>query len=257
MQMGTTHRPRRARHLRAVARRVRSCRAATRADSCCDVTEPWLTTLRGLASYTRPEGRRAGQHDDPVGAHRRERERQQRHVARRPTTRSRTPSCSQLLGRLPAGASAAQNTTVNLLAPSELYPLERRTEVDIRLAKILRFGRIAARRRRRPLQPVQREHDDDLPADVPLHEQRRDLAGADGHPGAAARAVQRHDVVLIDCRFTAPPQAAARRCPGDRWRTARSAASWTAPCSGTSDDRRAPTAARRRRRLQETHWRRR
>jgi hypothetical protein len=47
----------------------------------------------------------------------------------------------QLLGRLPAGASAAQNTTVNLLAPSELYPLARRTEVDIRLAKILRFGR--------------------------------------------------------------------------------------------------------------------
>ena len=46
----------------------------------------------------------------------------------------------QLLGRLPAGASAAQNTTVNLLAPSELYPLERRTEVDIRIAKILRFG---------------------------------------------------------------------------------------------------------------------
>ena len=45
-----------------------------------------------------------------------------------------------LLGRLPAGASAAQNTTVNLLAPSELYPLERRTEVDVRLAKILRFG---------------------------------------------------------------------------------------------------------------------
>jgi hypothetical protein len=46
----------------------------------------------------------------------------------------------QLLGRLPAGASAAQNTTVNLLSPSELYPLERRTEIDIRLAKILRFG---------------------------------------------------------------------------------------------------------------------
>ena len=47
----------------------------------------------------------------------------------------------QLLGRLPAGATAAQNTTVNLLAPSELYPLERRTEVDVRFAKILRFGR--------------------------------------------------------------------------------------------------------------------
>ena len=46
----------------------------------------------------------------------------------------------QLLGRLPAGAFATGNTTVNLLAPSELYPLDRRTEVDIRIAKILRFG---------------------------------------------------------------------------------------------------------------------
>jgi hypothetical protein len=46
----------------------------------------------------------------------------------------------RLLGRLPAGASAAQNTTVNLLSPSALYPLDRRTEVDIRVAKILRFG---------------------------------------------------------------------------------------------------------------------
>jgi hypothetical protein len=46
----------------------------------------------------------------------------------------------QLLGRLPAGASAAQTTTVNLLAPSELYPLTRRTEVDMRFAKILRFS---------------------------------------------------------------------------------------------------------------------
>ena len=45
----------------------------------------------------------------------------------------------QLLGRLPAGASAAQTTTVNLLAPSELYPLTRRNEVDMRIAKILRF----------------------------------------------------------------------------------------------------------------------
>jgi hypothetical protein len=29
---------------------------------------------------------------------------------------------------------------VNLLAPSELYPLTRRTEVDIRIAKTLRYS---------------------------------------------------------------------------------------------------------------------
>jgi hypothetical protein len=29
---------------------------------------------------------------------------------------------------------------VNLLAPSQLYPLTRRTEVDMRFAKILRIG---------------------------------------------------------------------------------------------------------------------
>jgi hypothetical protein len=29
---------------------------------------------------------------------------------------------------------------VNLLAPSELYPLTRRTEVDVRIAKILRLS---------------------------------------------------------------------------------------------------------------------
>ena len=46
----------------------------------------------------------------------------------------------QLLGRLPAGAFATGTTTVNLLAPSELYPLTRRTEMDIRIAKTLRFS---------------------------------------------------------------------------------------------------------------------
>ena len=103
----------------------------------------------------------------------------------------------QLLGRLPAGASAAQNTTVNLLAPSELYPLERRTEVDIRLAKITALWPLAARRRVRPVQPVQLQHDDQLPADVSVFEQRRDVARPDGHPGAAPRPVQRDVVVLI------------------------------------------------------------
>ena len=108
------------------------------ADS-CSVTEPWLTSLRGLASYRIPKV----------------------DVLASTTVRSVRTNASEnasngsslsanyqipnsvlvtFLGRLPAGASAAQNTTVNLLSPSELYPLARRTEVDVRLAKILRFG---------------------------------------------------------------------------------------------------------------------
>jgi hypothetical protein len=43
------------------------------------------------------------------------------------------------LGRLPAGALATGTTTVNLLRPSDLYPLERRTQIDVRFAKILRI----------------------------------------------------------------------------------------------------------------------
>jgi hypothetical protein len=45
-----------------------------------------------------------------------------------------------LQGRLPAGASANGTTTVNLLANGDLYPDERLTQVDMRFAKIVRFG---------------------------------------------------------------------------------------------------------------------
>jgi hypothetical protein len=111
---------------------------SNRLDS-CDVTEPWLTAVRGLASYSIPK-------IDVLAS---------TTIRSTKTTASENASngtslngnyqipntvVQTLLGRLPAGASAAQNTTVNLLAPSEVYPLERRTEVDIRLAKIMRFG---------------------------------------------------------------------------------------------------------------------
>jgi hypothetical protein len=47
----------------------------------------------------------------------------------------------QLLGgRLPAGALPNGTTTVNLLTTGELYPDERLTQVDMRFAKIVRFG---------------------------------------------------------------------------------------------------------------------
>jgi len=106
----------------------------------CDVTEPWITSFRGLASYRIPR----------VEVLVSSSVRSTRTVASENASNGSSLAANyqipntvvqQLLGRLPAGASAAQNTTVNLLSPSELYPLERRTEVDIRLAKILRVGR--------------------------------------------------------------------------------------------------------------------
>jgi hypothetical protein len=105
----------------------------------CAVSEPWLTSLRGLASYQTP---RVGVPASPTI-------RSSRTVASENASNGSSLAANYqipnsvvvgLLGRLPAGASAAQNTTVNLLAPSEVYPLQRRTEVDIRLAKIFRFA---------------------------------------------------------------------------------------------------------------------
>jgi carboxypeptidase family protein len=105
----------------------------------CDVSEPWITTFRGLASYRIPKA------DVQVSST----------IRSARTTASENASngsslnanyqlpntvVQTLLGRLPAGAQATGTTTVNLLAPSELYPLTRRTEVDIRIAKILRLA---------------------------------------------------------------------------------------------------------------------
>ena len=119
--------------------RARPQLQGTNSADACDVTEPWLTSFRGLASYTIPK-------IDVLAS---------TTIRSTRTTASENASngtslnanyqipntvVQTLLGRLPAGASAAQTTTVNLLSPSEVYPLERRTEVDVRIAKILRFG---------------------------------------------------------------------------------------------------------------------
>ena len=41
---------------------------------------------------------------------------------------------------MPAGSLINGTTTVNLLLPGELYPDDRLNQVDMRFAKILRFG---------------------------------------------------------------------------------------------------------------------
>jgi carboxypeptidase family protein len=105
----------------------------------CDVSEPWITTFRGLASYRIPKA------DVQVSST----IRSARTTASENASNGSSLSANYqlpntvvqtLLGRLPAGAQATGTTTVNLLAPSELYPLTRRTEVDIRIAKILRLA---------------------------------------------------------------------------------------------------------------------
>jgi hypothetical protein len=111
-----------------------------RSDACA-VTEPWLTSLRGLASYRVPKA------DVLVSTT----VRSSRAVAGADVASSGTSLSAnyqipntvvqQYLGRLPAGGFATGTTTVNLLSPGDLYPLQRNTQVDLRVAKILHFGK--------------------------------------------------------------------------------------------------------------------
>jgi hypothetical protein len=107
----------------------------------CRDVDPWQTTLRGLASYTVPKV------DVQVSA----------------TFRSQPPFelsqsglgsvvwnvpntvVQQLLGRLPASALATGTTPVQLLdTDHRMFVGGRRNQVDMRVAKILRFGRTRA-----------------------------------------------------------------------------------------------------------------
>ena len=118
-------------------RAVPQLQGSNRADA-CDVTEPWMSTLRGLASYPVPKV------DVLVSL-----------IVRSNKTNASGDVASNgssldanyripnsvvvgLLGRLPAGAQANGNTTVTLTTPQMLYP-DRRTQLDMRFAKILRF----------------------------------------------------------------------------------------------------------------------
>ena len=98
----------------------------------CHNVDPFQTTVRGLASYTVPKV------DVLVSA----------------TVRSQPPLqllanwnvpntvITSLLGHLPAGALATGNTTIAITDNEHrVYADQRRTQVDMRFAKILRFGR--------------------------------------------------------------------------------------------------------------------
>ena len=111
--------------------------------SSCDVAEPWLTQFRGLVSYIVPKidvqvsatlqakpgtlgiaGNTSGTNGGSIAAN------------------YAAPNLEilQSLGRLPTGGQINGNTSVNLLLPGDLYG-DRINQLDLRLAKILRFGR--------------------------------------------------------------------------------------------------------------------
>jgi hypothetical protein len=99
----------------------------------CRSFDPWETTIRGLGSYTIPKV------DVVVSA----------------TVRSQAPlqiaatwqvpntTVRDLLGgTLPPGLLATGNSTINLIdSEHRVYADNRRTQVDMRFAKVLRFGR--------------------------------------------------------------------------------------------------------------------
>ncbi len=112
----------------------------------CHVTEPWLTSVRGLASYTVPwvdvlvsanfrSLNPANALPGLVGSV---------SATNGASLNANTPVPNTViqasLGRLPGTGLANGTTTINLLRPGELYPDERVHQLDMRLAKILRFG---------------------------------------------------------------------------------------------------------------------
>jgi hypothetical protein len=113
----------------------------------CAVTEPWITAARGLANYTIPKA------DVLVSATVRS---LRTTIPFLQANSSATNGVSLnanynvpntvvqgLLGRLPSGTNANGTTTVNLVEPAQVYG-DRVTQIDMRIAKVLRFG---ARRR--------------------------------------------------------------------------------------------------------------
>jgi hypothetical protein len=112
----------------------------------CDVTEPWMTSVRGLASYTVPwidvlvsaNFRSLNPANALPGL-----------VASVSATNGASLNANAAvpnavvqasLGRIPGGGQPTGTTTINLLRAGELYPDERVNQLDMRLAKIIRFG---------------------------------------------------------------------------------------------------------------------
>jgi hypothetical protein len=100
---------------------VRNCRDA----------DPFQTTVRGLASYTLPRV------DVLVSAT----VRSQPGLERVATWQVPNTVIQGIIGRLPPGGLATGNTSVEILDNDHRLFADRRTQIDMRFAKILRFGK--------------------------------------------------------------------------------------------------------------------
>ena len=109
----------------------------------CSVTEKWLTQFRGFVGYVipkvdvqlsagvqiRPGTLGIGGNDSATNGN-----------SLRVDVPTSNATIAQSLGRLPTGQIATGNTTLNMLVPGQLYG-DRVDQVDLRVGKILRFGR--------------------------------------------------------------------------------------------------------------------
>jgi hypothetical protein len=101
--------------------------------SCLNV-DPWQTSVRGLASYTIPKI------DVLISGT----VRSQQPLQQTATWQVPNSVIAASLGHLPAGAVATGTTNLQLLPNADsnkLYADQRRNQIDMRFAKILRFGR--------------------------------------------------------------------------------------------------------------------
>jgi hypothetical protein len=108
----------------------------------CHVDEPWATLVRGLAAYTVPKI------DVLVSANVRSVPNANIGMGSNSATNGASRNANdivpnsvvqQSLGRLPNGGLPNGTTSVNLLTPGQLYG-PRITQVDMRFAKVIRFG---------------------------------------------------------------------------------------------------------------------
>ena len=126
----------------------------------CDSKEPFQTTLRGLASYIVPK----------IDVRLSATFRSQPGDSRTATWIVPNSVIQGALGRLPVGAQSTGTTSVNLLDNNEhrLYHEQRRNQIDMRIANIVRLGGTPHRRGPRSGQSAEHELRDRLREQLPI-----------------------------------------------------------------------------------------
>ena len=152
--------------------------------NCRDV-HPFQTTVRGLASYTVPKV------DVLVSAT----VRSQPPLERVATWQVPNTVIQSIIGRLPPGGLATGNTNIDILDNDHrLYADNRRTQIDMRFAKILRFGKRRAGCGRGPRQPAEHQLRDDVREHLSVQCRQcgdgRHVEQPDGHLHAAVRPLE-------------------------------------------------------------------